>query len=235
MKRPARVPSQLSESLHKRLGAYTIAASAAGVGMLASAQPAEARIVYTPAHVDCSALCLVDVNHDGQSDLQVAGIGETSATSCAFVSGVGASAFTSRYSPRNTLVGKETRFHFVSALPAGVLIRAANNIGGNMALIKPNGCNHTTTFRGPWANGGEGVKNRYLGLKFYFKKRAHYGWLRLNVVVHRQHNPAFQVTLTGYAYETIPNKPIKAGQTHSEQGATLGRLAQGASGVSRQK
>jgi len=50
MKRPARVPSQLSESLHHRLNMYAIAAGAAGVGALALAQPAEAKIVYTPSH-----------------------------------------------------------------------------------------------------------------------------------------------------------------------------------------
>jgi len=37
--------------------------------------------------------------------------------------------------------------------------------------------------------------------------------------------------LTGYAYETIPNKLIIAGQTHGRDEATLGRLAQGVSGV----
>lgn len=69
-----------------------------------------------------------------------------------------------------------------------------------MAIKKVNACRGTSVFVGLWANGGKGVKNRYLGLKFYFNKQAHYGWARLNVVVHREHYPAFQVTLTGYAY-----------------------------------
>jgi len=231
MKRPARVPLQLSESLHQRLNAYALVASAAGVGILALAQPAKARIVYTPAHVDCSDLCVVDLNHDGHTDLRVSNAGETNATSCGFSSGPVASAFTSRYSPRDTIVGKGTSWRFISALPAGVRIGAANISFGAMAVTKPNGCNHTTAFTGPWANGGKGVKNHYLGLKFYFKKRAHYGWLRFNVVVHRQHYPAFQVTLTGYAYETIPNKPIIAGHEHGKDDATLGHLATGASAI----
>jgi hypothetical protein len=46
VKRRARVPSQLPESLHKQVNAYALAASAAGVGVLALAQPAEARIIY---------------------------------------------------------------------------------------------------------------------------------------------------------------------------------------------
>ena len=232
MKRPARVPLQLSESLHQRLNAYALVASAAGVGMLALAPPAGARIIYTPAHVECSDLCVVDLNHDGRTDLIVSNDATTSATSCAFVSGAVASAFESRYGGRNAIVGKGTSWRFLSALPAGVRIGAATDSFGNMAVRKPNGCNHTTAFTGPWANGGKGVKNRYLGLKFYFKKQAHYGWLRFNVVVHRQQYPAFQVTLTGYAYETIPNKPIIAGQQHGKDEATLGRLAHGACGVS---
>jgi hypothetical protein len=231
MKRPARVPLQLSESLHQRLNAYALVASTAGVGILALAQPADARIVYTPAHVDCSDFCRVDVNHDGRTDLRVSNGWETSATSCAVVTGASATAFLSRYGERNAIVGKGTSWRFLSALPAGVRIGVANNSVGNMALRKPNGCNHTTAFTGPWANGGKGVKNRYLGLKFYFKKQAHYGWLRFNVVVHRQQPPVFQITLTGYAYETIPNKPIIAGQERSKDDATLGHLATGASAI----
>ena len=70
MKRPARVPSQLSKSLHKRLSAYTLAAGAAGVGVLASAQPAEARIVYTRAllHVDYNHGVLLDLTNDGTNN-----------------------------------------------------------------------------------------------------------------------------------------------------------------------
>ena len=85
-------------------------------------------------------------------------------------------------------------------------------------------------FQGQWADGGKGVKDRYLGFKFYVegKGQPHYGWARLNVSVSK----GIHATLTGYAYETIPNKPIIAGKTHGKDEATLGRLAQGASGMS---
>jgi hypothetical protein len=43
MNRPSRKPSTLSESLQRHLNAYALAASAAGVGMSALAQPAEAK------------------------------------------------------------------------------------------------------------------------------------------------------------------------------------------------
>ena len=69
MKRP-RVPSQVSESLHQRLSAYALAASAAGVGVLALAHPAEARVVYTKAHhvIRAGDIYYLDLNHDGVVD-----------------------------------------------------------------------------------------------------------------------------------------------------------------------
>jgi hypothetical protein len=83
---------------------------------------------------------------------------------------------------------------------------------------------------GPWENGGKGVKDRYLGLKFKIKGKIHYGWARLNFPY------AQGATMTGYAYETIANKPIVTGKTKGPdvitvQPASLGRLAQGSAGL----
>src|SRR5262249_46978262 len=65
--------------------------------------------------------------------------------------------------------------------------------------------------RGPWL----GVTNRYLGLKFMIHGKTHFGWARLTVTVsHKIFGKRFiRTELTGYAYETIPNKPIIAGRT----------------------
>ena len=65
---------------------------------------------------------------------------------------------------------------------------------------------------GPWNN----VKNRYLGLKFQIKGKIHYGWARLNVT--GSGLGTIVATMTGYAYETIPNKAIvAAGKNRREQ------------------
>src|ERR1700678_1350243 len=48
---PRKTASNLSESMHQQLSTYALAASAAGVGILALAQPAEAKIVYTKTHL----------------------------------------------------------------------------------------------------------------------------------------------------------------------------------------
>ena len=69
--------------------------------------------------------------------------------------------------------------------------------------------------------------------------QVHYGWAR--VAVRRTGKGygknSIQATLTGYAYETIPNKPIVTGKTTGPDvitldPGTLGHLAQGASGSS---
>jgi|HubBroStandDraft_6_1064221.scaffolds.fasta_scaffold09222_1 hypothetical protein len=43
--RPPRTPSILSDSIHHQLNLYAVAATAAGIRMLAVAQPAEVKIV----------------------------------------------------------------------------------------------------------------------------------------------------------------------------------------------
>jgi len=83
---------------------------------------------------------------------------------------------------------------------------------------------------GKWRN----VNNRYLGFRFEVDGKTHYGWARLNV---KANGRVITGTLTGYAYETIPNKPIIAGKTKGPdvitvRPATLGHLAAGASAIS---
>ena len=86
---------------------------------------------------------------------------------------------------------------------------------------------------GPWVGKGNGVRNRYLGLKFVIHGKVHYGWARLSVTLghHRQYDDVSGI-LTGYAYETIPNKTIVTGKTEDQdvitfQPDTLGGLARG--------
>jgi len=75
------------------------------------------------------------------------------------------------------------------------------------------------------------VENRYLGLSFLVNGKTHYGWARLSAtIVPPDNHPSAR--LTGYAYETIPNKPIITGKTKGPDVITLepgslGRLAAG--------
>ena len=86
---------------------------------------------------------------------------------------------------------------------------------------------------GEWM--GKSNSQAYLGLKFTIKGTIHFGWARVKVDT-LQTQQKFSATLTGYAYETIPGKPIIAGATKGPDVVTvqpntehvgLGRLALG--------
>jgi len=63
-----------------------------------------------------------------------------------------------------------------------------------------------------------------------FSSSVHFGLARFSVRVHAD-PVSITATLTGHAYETIPNKPIITGKTDGEDEATLGHLATGASAI----
>jgi hypothetical protein len=71
---PPEHPPTFCESIHQHLNMYALAAGAAGVGVLALAQPVEAKIVYTPAHrvIGPDSKYLLDLNHDGLTDFTIA-------------------------------------------------------------------------------------------------------------------------------------------------------------------
>jgi hypothetical protein len=237
-----RTPRELSASLLHQLNLYALAATAAGVASLALAQPAEAKIVYTPAHIKIprplrfnGVSVPLDINHDGIDDFNINNFfGGSASNSYAFMGVAG-----------NRVLGNHCA---ASALPAGVPVKFNNDCvsGDGMAGWRTVGGN-STTFAGQWANGGKGVEDRYLGLRFLIKGQVHYGWARLNVSFK---NGAFSGLVTGYAYETIPNKAITTGRTkETEEGgveqlsptslatpthkpASLGLLALGSPGLS---
>jgi hypothetical protein len=66
---------------------------------------------------------------------------------------------------------------------------------------------------GEWLN----LPNRYLGLRFQGANanEFYYGWAQVNAVAYIDRNEHVQasVTLLGFAYETVPQRVIAAGQT----------------------
>ncbi len=240
--RPRRAPSILSDSIHHQLNMYALAASAAGVGVLALAQPAEAKIVYTKTHqkIPPNTHYALDLNQDGITDFTLANFshkGTCSGWPCSageiwvtiphgnFVRGYVRSS--------GELFGS-----FASAFPAGVEIQGNKKFLPKLCRLST--CNATMAISetnptsggeilGPWMN----AKNRYLGLKFAIRRRVHYGWARLTTSCADYQCKA---TLTGYAYETVANKPIITGKTKGPdvitvQPPALGHLAQGASAM----
>src|SRR5215469_10353745 len=68
----SRKPVELGERINKRWLGYA-AAGAAGLGMLATVQPAQADIIYTPAHTTIApnTSLALDLNHDGIADFRL--------------------------------------------------------------------------------------------------------------------------------------------------------------------
>lgn len=223
MKAPFR-PVRLPESLHHRLNLYAIAA--AGVGACTLAVPAaHAKIVYTKTNEQiplCNTFDL-DLNHDGVRDFAFYHCSSGQA---------GGVELSSTSRQVNVVWGQKG---FASALNLGF------KIGPNKNHFQPKqngmafwGCtvyyNQTCTTHGPWSN----VSRRYLGLKFQINGQFHYGWARLNVKNYK----GITATITGYAYETVPNKPILAGATKEvkqmpAESRTLGSLGRGAAALEK--
>ena len=234
MKRPSgpRKTASLSQSVHHQVTMYALAASAAGVGVLALAQSAEAKIVYTKTHVviGTNHIYELDLNHDGIADFKIDNHSFFTDTIVATLSAVPAQA-------NNAVVGKQPGVgspYYAYALLPGARVGPKQPFAGAW-MAWSDGANRA----GQWAN----VRGRYLGLKFLIKGKIHYGWARLNVTVGQS---KISATLTGYAYETIPGKPIIAGRTKggnveqsdaavltapTPERASLGLLAQGAAGL----
>jgi hypothetical protein len=101
--------------------------------------------------------------------------------------------------------------------------------------------NSQTYHRRLYGKWGDDPANRFLGVRFKIGGATHYGWVRLTVLTD---NRTITATITGYAYETVPNKPILAGtagrasaaaanaeDTQPTGGTGLGMLALGADGL----
>jgi hypothetical protein len=246
--RQFRPACKLSKSVSQHLNMYALAAGAAGVAALALAQPSEAKIVYTPAHrkLPLNKDYVLDLNHDGTKDFRFH-IYTSDDNRRRGTAGTRDSAFLWIY-PQvkgNQIVGKSP---YASALRAGITIgpkRTFNNGRGSMGgvdFFSGGG----PVYDGPWANSGKAVDDRYLGLEFAINGKIHFGWARLNVRIYRNPEATVHAVLTGYAYETIPGKPIVTGATNGPDdaeptasfnplppnAATLGMLALGAPAVS---
>jgi hypothetical protein len=254
-----RTATKLPVSVHHQLNMYALAAGAAGVSALALSSTSEAKIVYTPAHVllqPTTPPFPLDLNHDGIVDFYLlhsfshfSGVHFLAA--CQLLGSYTRGPFCLSSTNTNVVRGVASikGRDFQAALPHGARIQNGDRFPKHPEVMASfccySGRSSFVYWFGPWANGGKGVENRYLGLKFKIKGRYHFGWARLTVTATSDN---FIATLTGYAYETIPGKGIVAGQTKgtydipegpdaalttpTPEPATLGALALGAPGLS---
>lgn len=218
-----RQPSNLNHQLDKRLLAYVSAAGAAGVGMLAMTQSAEAKVVYTPANRSIVEESRLDLNNDQIPDYAFHGPFAICGT-CSYFD-VLALKFNKVLSHAEPLAAG------ISVGPGGKF-----NAGGGEMLFACT-CSGNPYTGGPW----NGIQNEYMGFEFDIKGAAHFGWARFSVT------DKGAITLTGYAYETVSLKPIVTGDESGNdeesanqqypsaaapqiQPSALGRLALGAGG-----
>jgi hypothetical protein len=226
--RPPSRSNLLSESLNDWLSSYAAAASAAGVSLLALSQSADAKIVYTPAHITIGYGGVqsynLDLNCDGATDFVMSTVSSCDIGGCFFDLG----AFPEKQRSGDGIEFKGSS-DSAAALYRGAAISHKQNfntccfVGLAAVYYSTNG--HRSV-KGHWVN----VRNRYLGLKFQIKGKTHFGWARLTVNVQGKHITA---KLTGYAYETIPNKPIIAGNTKGTEDTSIGEQPKSRNDVPR--
>ena len=226
-KRRARAANaRLSENFNLRLTAYALAAGAAGVGLLAAAQPAHADIVFTPINrVFTDGRVYLDLDHDGANDfvLSIYNVGPQDKRLAA--QGVG---------QHNGVLG----YSIGASYPPYALVAGARIGGGRHGIFwhRPGSAvNVAATFgtviERPFANAGD----RYLGVKFKINGLNHYGWVLLNAKAGAiDHHPMINVMVKGYAYNTEVGIPIAAGQISASarnemvpEAGTLAALALG--------
>jgi len=221
-------PETLRLKLEKRLIGYAAAAGATGLGMFAAPPSARADIVYTPTHITLTSGELVfDLNHDGVGDfaLSIYNFASKDRRLAAF----------------GLAVQNQVRGYTGSSYPP-LALRVGSRIGPHETFFRREApaANVAATFgtviSGPFPN----VGNRFLGLMFDINGQAHFGWAELNVRAGKVAGfPHINATLLGFAYNTVADASIFAGQTSAgnvpgsatPEPGTLALLALGALGL----
>ncbi len=224
----------VSESADRRLKLYSLAAAAAGVSVLAMAQPSEGEVIVTKKAIQLHAgiPVSVDLNNDGLADFKFSFTTFFSSSHYKYNAKLAVKGLT-----KGKVVGMKSsdfRGPYASALAGGANIGPAAHFSsskGQITVEREKQYGSATGYYGNWKD----EANHYLGVKFQIKGQTHFGWIRLNA----RFGGTMQIN--GWAYETVANKRITAGQTAaSVEGEplakkgeqSLGMLALGAEGQS---
>ena len=235
---PQNTRTNLNDNLEKKLFAYAIGAGAVATGLIPLAEPAQAEVVFVPTHVH--------LNSNQSFAIDIQGTTEFTLTDKLYVlTGSFSTALLSVTAAASAaVVGRNQK---AAAMKPGNVVGPAKPFQPNKALLagafKDSQGSQASVF-GPFAQ----TTQRYLGLKFVLNGDVHYGWVRFAAVLADDNRPpSVRALMTGYAYETTPNKPIQVGQTSDDpfasqlfpkgdnatqlQPATLGVLALGSTGI----
>jgi len=225
----------IGAGLEKSLSVYAVAATASGVSLLALASSAEARIVYTPADTHIlvnGGAVLLDLNHDAIADFYFLNESRT------FSHNGEAVLFAGPKDQRNEIWGKGVCFSSLGIRQCASALHPGFHVGPSKSYFQKGKLRLMAALSESFVYSGTNgqwlyTQRRYLGFKFVINGQPHYGWARFTVT---PIGFVIQATLTGYAYETIPNKQIITGKINGPDvvvlpPASLGHLAQGASAI----
>lgn len=234
-----------SNPLHHQLGFYSLAAAAAGVSMLALAQPAAGEVVITKKTIPIPIVPIgskenveISMANNGIENFAFQLYNDTDGISDRGLNGWGESR-------RDGVVCGGDFYAKALALPRGAKIGSNDNqcFSNYDVLIEATESGNSSRYsRGYW---GVKVKDHYLGVRFPIDGETHYGWIRLTVTIDlKPHGPFMSAKITAYAYETVANKKILAGfaeettgevrapeNIQNQAGPSLGMLAAGADGL----
>jgi hypothetical protein len=233
----------VSSARTKQFDQLLLAYALAGAGVIMLTPTAGAEIVYTPADVILTrGLLQIDLDHDGTSDLRIINR-EHQSFSSAYVDGVlavhGNAAgvaivaqegyFRAYALPLGFPIGPDSPKPFVDAETRILLMANAfcYPLAGASAPKAPQDCNSD----GFWKK----ATQRFLGLRFELNGETHYGWARFSTTFRYQPLPLIKAHLTGYAYETEPNKTILAGDTGLEADAGMGGVNAGEASIGTER
>ena len=244
-KRPT---TALPEKLEKRLMGYAVAAGAAGVGVLALAQPAQADtivaqhslnssadIIFTSVSLDLTLSFRTFYSHGYHPYHRFSG---------------GAGGFTRYNMPIDLDHNGTPDLVFTGWRSFGLEGGQGNDYASGMLevlgpahgqVVGPGGPVNQKFLMGHYysiygrpslgsVSGGFPNGNGFIGVQFQINGQTHFGWVGFDAST----GPTFgaDVHVWGYAYDTVPNQPILTGQGAPEPGSgSLVALALGSLGI----
>jgi hypothetical protein len=227
----------LPEDLSKRFAACALAAGAAGVGVLALAEPELADIVTvtTPITIPggdpsfgCGLPCTPAISINGRRVLSFNSpdfFGFSRVWRSMKVN-PGTFPFRSNFGV-GSVVGSPSTGGVAAPLVKGSLIGPGRHFvpGGQLAYRY---IDYSFAYPAPSRTKGHWVgKSGYLGFELTSNGQAHFGWVHLDKV-----EPGASGVISEYAYDTVGGQSIEAGQTSAiPEPGTLSLLALGAAGV----
>jgi hypothetical protein len=227
-----RLSATLNSELEQRLCAYVAAdggstslasraATAAalgtvGLGCLLTPESAHARIVYTPLverieplhctrhFFQCRGSVQIDFNNDGVADAVLSNTGN--GISSVWYANLSAKGLGSNQVLQASNVGCGFRDDYAAVLRLGSEVGPNGKFAANEVMSHISYRSLSTNLCGPWRN----ATGKFLGFKLTIDGETHYGWIRVTVRA-GAFDQFIGATVTGYAYETVPDVPIAAG------------------------